>query len=395
MDPALRRTALWATAIQGLFALTWALYVAFLPALLTRAGFDARLAIVFVLLDQAVFAVADWAAGVYADRLARLLGRIGPALTACAVFSSCALAALPWIAQLGSPALLVGITVLWTASSSALRAPVFTLLGRVGGSIRPAGTVSVALLGVGVANAVAPLFTKSLAQVDAVFALTVCAVALAFAALFASRLEQASPAAASKDEPPVSRSPVYFITALVLLGAFGVQVQTVVLGGRAAKAGFEWATFWSPVFWVGFALGLAIATLIGRARPQETAAPLRAGGAGLALGAAAAVVAQMASNTAMFTVAQGFAGAAWAVFASVAVRAAMTHGGGRGIGAPLGLIFSALAVAALARVGLTIAGWQGEAWLAWVPAVVFATSGVVLVLFASAKGAPAAAPATR
>lgn len=395
MDPALRRTALWATAIQAMFALTWALYVAFLPALLARAGIDARLAIVFVLLDQAVFAVADWASGVYADRLARQLGRIGPALAAVAMFSSCALAALPWVAQLGSPALLIAITVLWTASSSALRAPVFTLLGRVGGSIRPAGTVSVALLGVGVANAVAPMVTKSLTQIDATLALTVCAVSLAIAALFASRLERATPAAGKEPTKAeaVSRSPVYFITALVLLGAFGVQVQTVVLGGRATKAGLDWATWWGPAFWIGFALGLVAATLIGRAK--ETGAPLRAGGAGLALGAAAAVVAQVASSAVVFVLAQGFAGAAWAVFTSVAVRAAMTHGGGRGIGAPLGLIFSALAVAALARVGLTVAGWQGEAWLAWVPAVVFATSGVVLMLFASARTAPAPSPAVR
>lgn len=393
MDSALRRTALWATAIQGLFALTWALYVAFLPALLARAGIDARLAIAFVLLDQAVFAVADWASGVYADRLARLLGRIGPALTACAIVSSCALAALPWIAQLGVPALLVGVTVVWTASSSALRAPVFTLLGRVGGSIRPAGTVSVALLGVGIANAVAPAVTKSLAQVDAALALTVCAVSLAIAALFASRLESATPPGAAKGESPRSRGPVFFITALVLLGAFGVQVQTIVLGGRAAKAGLDWATWWGPVFWIGFALGLVVAALIGRR--QETAAPLRAGGAGLAIGAVAAVAAQWAPNAALFTAAQGFAGAAWAVFTSVAVRAAMTHGGGRGIGAPLGLIFSALAVAALGRVGLTLAGWQGEPWLAWVPAVMFAASGVVLVLFASARGAPSPAPAQR
>lgn len=393
MDPALRRTALWATAIQAMFALTWALYVAFLPALLARAGIDARLAIVFVLLDQAVFAVADWASGVYADRLARQLGRIGPALAAVAMFSSCALAALPWVAQLGAPALLIAVTVLWTASSSALRAPVFTLLGRVGGSIRPAGTVSVALLGVGVANAVAPVVTRSLAQVDATLALTVCAVSLAIAALFAGRLERAMPADAPKDAEPVSRSPVYFITALVLLGAFGVQVQTVVLGGRAAKAGLDWATWWGPAFWIGFALGLAAATLIGRAK--ETGAPLRAGGAGLAIGAGAVVVAQVAPNAAVFVFAQGFAGAAWAVFTSVAVRAAMTHGGGRGIGAPLGLIFSALAVAALARVGLTVAGWAGEAWLAWVPAVVFATSGVVLMLFASARTAPAPSPAVR
>ena len=65
-----------------------------------------------------------------------------------------------------------------------------------------------------------------------------------------------------------------------------------------------------------------------------------------------------------------------------AVRAAMAYGASRGIGSPLGLVFSALAVGAVARVLLTVAGWQGAAWLAWMPAVAFATAGAVLLLFA-------------
>jgi hypothetical protein len=417
MDAPLRRTALWATAIQGLFALTWALYVAFLPGLLARAGLEAGLAIFFVLLDQAVFAVADWASGVYADRLARMLNRIGPALTACAMFSSCALAALPWIAGLGVPALLVAVTVAWTASSSALRAPVFTLLGRVGGAARPAGAVSLALLGIGVAGAIAPMFTRALAQYDAGAALGVCAASLAVAALFASRLESAgagasatapqstgtstpapgaaaaagstAPAATAVAETATGASttgvtstgaPAFFIAALVAVGALGVQVHTVLLGSRAAKAGLTWAAWWAPAFWSGFALGLVVAAFVGRVK--ETAPPLRIGGAGLVLGALAIVVAQAASDAALFLVTQLVAGAAWALFTAVAVRAAMVHGAGRGIGAPLGLIFSALAFAALARLGLVIAGWQGGAWLAWVPAIAFVVCGSVLLVFA-------------
>lgn len=387
MDAPLRRTALWATAIQGLFALTWALYVAFLPGLLARAGLEAGLAIFFVLLDQAVFAVADWASGVYADRLARLLNRIGPALTACAIFSSCALAALPWVAGLGVPALLVAVTVLWTASSSALRAPVFTLLGRVGGAARPAGTVSLALLGIGIAGAIAPMFTRALAQVDAGVALGACAASLAVAALFASRLE-ATATSGAQPAATATRAPAFFIAGLVMLGAFGVQVHTVLLGARAAKAGVAWAAWWAPAFWTGFALGLVVAAFVGRVK--ETAPPLRIGGAGLVLGALAIVGAQVAAGTAVFAVAQLVAGAAWALFTAVAVRAAMAYGGSRGFGSPLGLIFSALAIAALVRVGLTVLGWQGGAWLAWAPAIAFAASGGVLLLFAWGGARPTA-----
>jgi len=383
MNAALRRTALWATTIQALFALTWALYVAFLPALLARAGIEARMAIFFVLLDQAVFALADWASGVYADRLTRVLNRIGPALTACALVSSCALVALPWIASLGVPALLIGVTVLWTATSSALRAPVFTLLGRVGGAARPAGTVSLALLGIGVAGAVAPVLTRTLAQADPRLALGLCAGSLAVAALFASRLESNAPGAteaATQRAPAASRAPVFFIAALIVVAGFGVQVHTVLLGVRAAKQGIAWALWWGPAFWIGFALGLIVAAFVGRT--TAAAAPLRTGAAGLLLGALALAGALAAATAGRFGLAQVVAGAAWAVFTAVAVRAAMTYGGGKGIGAPLGLIFSALAVATLARVGLTIAGLQTSDWVTWVPAVTYVLSGGVLLLFA-------------
>jgi hypothetical protein len=387
MDSALRRTALWATTIQGLFALTWALYVAFLPGLLARAGLEAGLAIFFVLLDQAVFALADWASGIYADRLVRVLKRIGPALTACALASSGALLALPWVASLGVPALLIAVTILWTATSSALRAPVFTLLGRVGGEARPAGAVSLALFGIGIAGAIAPLLTKALAQSDPRLALGVCAIALAVAALFASRLEASGVKATEKKDGRRTLAPAFFIAVLVAVAGFGVQVHTVLLGARVAKEGLAWAAWWAPAFWMGFALGLVIAALIGRA--ARTAPPLRSGGGGLLLGALALVGAQIAADAAMFALAQLVAGAAWAVFTAVAVRAAMNYGSGGGIGSPIGLIFSALAIGALMRVGLTVAGLQSGPWIAWLPAAAYAVSGGVLLLFALGGARPA------
>ena len=379
MDTALRSTALWASTIQGLFALTWALYVAFLPGLLARAGVDARFVVVFVLLDQVVFAVCDWASGIYADRLVRLLKRLAPALTACALVSSCALVALPWVAGFGVPALLVAITVLWTATSSALRAPVFTLLGRVGGSARPSGTISLALLGIGVAGAIAPMLTRALAQEDPRVALGVCAASLAIAALFTSRLEaRGSDATTAAVEP--TRAPVVFIAALVVIAGFGVQVHTVLLGARAAKAGLLWAPWWSPAFWIGFSLGLIVSAMVGRAAGGTS--PLRIGASGLLVGALALIGAQLAADAALFGVSQVVAGAAWALFTAVACKAALTYGGGAGIGSPMGLIFSALAIATLARVLLVYAGLQAGTWVAWLPAIAYVVCGAILLLFA-------------
>jgi hypothetical protein len=397
MDATLRTTALWATVIQGLFALTWAMYVAFLPGLLAAAGFDARFVLVFVLFDQVVFAVADWASGIYADRLARVLGRIGPALAGVAVLSSAALLALPWIARLGAPWLLVAATGVWTATSSALRAPVFTLLGRAGGALRPAGAISVAVVGIGIANAVAPMVTRALAQVDPRLALGACAASLALAALFASTLEKRSkPAAPGAVGEPRRLAPALFIAGLVAVAAFGVQVHTIMLGARVAKTGVEWAAGWTPVFWIGFALGLAVAALIGRA--PGAAPPLRAAAQGLLVGALAMGAALAAAHGALFFGAQAVAGGAWALFTAMAVRAALRYGGAQGFGSPLGLIFAALAVGAIVRVALTAAGLHTGAWLAWAPVIAWAAAGGVLWVFASggsARGAGLQAPARR
>jgi hypothetical protein len=91
----------------------------------------------------------------------------------------------------------------------------------------------------------------------------------------------------------------------------------------------------------------------------------------------------------LFLPAQGIAGAAWALFTAVAVRAAMAYGGNRGVGSSVGLVFSALALAALVRVGFVIAGLQAGAVLGWVPALAYLACGAVLLLFALG-GAPAA-----
>lgn len=393
MDSAARRTASWITLIQLLLNLNWALYVAFLPALMKAAGLDPRLAIVLLMVDQATFVVADWAAGVYADRLARVLGRIGPTVTAFAIVSSAALLALPWLARAGVPALLIGATVLWTITSSALRAPVFTLLGRVAAAGRAPGTIPLALAGIGVAGAIAPLVTQSLAQIDPRLPLGIGALTLAVAALACSRMERGLPkpaaavSAGSRAAPSVSATrsaattvapsaapgrvlAALTIAVIALVAAIGTQLHTVSLAAPLKSAGVAWTIWWSPMFWTGFAVGTIVATWLGRKSKPGTAAPApadetrrsaseaRYGVAALLAGALAMLAAPQAPNFETFAVAQTLAGAAWAVFISAAVRSALDRSDGTGAGGPLGLIFSALAGAALARLALAASGWQ-------------------------------------
>jgi hypothetical protein len=407
MNPALRRTATWVTVVQLLLNLNWALYVAFLPALMTVAGLDPRLAIVLLMVDQATFAAADWAAGVHADRLARTLGRIGPTVTLFAVASSAALLALPWLAGLGMAWLMVAATIAWTVTSSALRAPVFTLLGRVAGAARPPGTVSLALTGVGVAGAIAPLVTQSLAQVDPRLPLGVGAATLALAALVCSRIERSLPkppaAAPTSTASPASAPPDRVLGALAIaviaLGAaIGTQLHTVSLAAPLRADGLAWISWWAPMFWMGFALGTIVAAWVGRNAPQHAAhddaqrgeTVAFSGIVALLVGAAALLAAPLAPGFESFAAAQGLAGAAWAVFMSAAVRTALDRGGGRGAGGALGMIFSALALAALARLALAAIGWKPTMAANWIAAATWLLAAIAFAAAAAHTGPRAA-----
>jgi len=56
--------------LQFFLALTWIVYVIYLPALAAQAGIDKRYVPMILLMDQVIFIACDWAAGVYADRAA-------------------------------------------------------------------------------------------------------------------------------------------------------------------------------------------------------------------------------------------------------------------------------------------------------------------------------------
>ena len=57
------------SALQLFFALTWVVYVIYLPALAAQAGIDKSHVPLILAMDQAIFVVCDWTAGVYADRV--------------------------------------------------------------------------------------------------------------------------------------------------------------------------------------------------------------------------------------------------------------------------------------------------------------------------------------
>ena len=244
-------------ALQFLLALTWTVYVIFLPKLAAEVGLAKDIVPWLLLLDQAIFAVMDWRLGMAADRIAKAMGRLGKWMALVTAVSCAAFLLLPFAAMTGSPWLLIALTVVWSATSSALRAPPLVLLSRYTAAPEQPWAAGLSFFGLGVAGAIAPFLTAALRDIDARLPFAICSLTLV-AHHARHRLRRAAPACrapAEKTPAPASGVPVAFLAAIVLLG-LGFQLHFAVNSApnclHFAKP--EELERLMPAFWIGFDL---------------------------------------------------------------------------------------------------------------------------------------------
>jgi hypothetical protein len=376
-------------AAQLTLALSWTVYVVFLPTLAQQAGLPPSTVILLLMLDQLVFVLADYACGVASDRVLDLQARLGPWLVGITLVSAGAFLALPVLAPQGSPALFVAVTLLWTVTSSVLRAPPMNLIGRH--ALRPAqpAMVALAMLGLGLAAAQAPWLALVLKGHDArlpfvVASLGVCAAALAMAAAeqMTHRRQRLAATLASRPAgaPVDSRWPR--LLAAALLAALAFQLHTslnaAVQFRRFVPA--EALVMWLPVFWAGFNLALwpamKLAPRLGELRLVAAAA---------LLAVVAVVVGAAAPTLALLAAAQAVAGIAWAAMLAGGFMAALVMGHVGREGRFSGALSSSLAAAALVRLALVASGGatvlraDNAAWADALPALLWAVSAGLLM----------------
>ncbi len=390
--------ALRAALVQFVLALTWIVYVLHLPALLDLAGIDRRWFVWILLADQITFVLADWAAGAWADRLAAAWARFGRLFLAAAVGSSLLMLSLPWLAATGSGVLLL-VTFAWTLTSSALRAPLFTLLGRMGADARAASRLAgAALAGAGFASAVGPWMATALRGGDPRIALGIGAMALIAAAWIAA---SAQPSTASAQPSAAEIAPgarphadgtgqAAWLPAglLVVLLGFGVQVHTILHSEALYRAaGATTPMLWMPAFWLGFALLCVFADALPKPRDPAAVLPWAAAAGTLAL-----LLARQAPALPVLAALQCAAGAAWGLFMQAlfarATHMAQAAPARAGAGSATGVLFSAMAVAAAARLAVVAGGWQSSAALSWAPVGTWACAALLLVLLPAARRLP-------
>lgn len=398
-----RRVGLYLAVVQFFFAVCWVVYATYLPQLAAQVGLPKHAVIWILMLDQLIFLVADFVTGLMADRVGRVVGRLGKTVLAATLVSCAAFVLLPIVAPQASPALFFTLTVVWAIGSSALRAPPLKLIGQnAAAPLRP-WLVGMTVFGLGVAGALAPYLGLRLAAIDPRVAFVASSVALALATLGIVAAERSLARAAASPVSPVQAAhqpavriwapalpalEVAAIAALLVAAAFQMHVflNSSALFQRFAAAAH--VPFLTPVFWVGFNLFLLPATLL-----VKRSGGVRVMGVAAAIAGVTALLAQHAPQLQLLVNLQFLTGGMWSCVLMGATSAALALGQGGREGRFTGALSSLLALAALSRMAMVASGAaQDEAWAAlraWAPGLMWLLAGALLLV--SVRHQPAAA----
>ena len=381
----------WLAVLQLVFTLGWVTYVLYLPKLAADAGIAPMVVIYILMLDQAIFTVTDTLMGVMADKVSAVVGRLGLIVGLITAVSCACFVALPFVAGAGptAQAALIVLIVVWSVTSSALRAPPLALLGKYAARPSRPMLASLAMLGYGLAGAVAPYMATSLRGVDPRVPFVIAGVTLLLVTFTLSRVERGLVQVTAREKPALpaqdkalGHTPLLFIAAMVIL-ALGFQmhvsINSVPLFRRFAQpADLQWLL---PVFWIGFNIAMFPASAV-----VKRLGGIVLLGASALVGAVAVVAAALAPTLEALIAAQFVAGAVWGCVMMSAITAAMAIGETGAEGKVVGLVFSALALATFARMGAVAGGLPAvpdyAALLGWLPVVCWLIAGAILLLVA-------------
>lgn len=387
------RTGVYLAVLQLVFTLGWTTYVIYLPRLCAEVGIAPTTVILILMLDQAIFTVTDTAMGIAADRIAPFVGKLGVFVGVLTTISCVAFVALPFVAGTGPGAQIwfIVLILIWVVTSSALRAPPLTLLGKHRARSAIPFLSALAMLGYGLAGAVSPYLGVIMRNQDPRLPFLISGAVLLITTLALSKVErgivQDAPALSEPATPakPLGQIPMFFIASMVIL-SLGYQLHFSINSApyfrRFVEADqLQWLM---PVFWIGFNIAMFPASVIVKHRGGL----IVMGAAGL-LGALAVLGAELAGNLNMLIAAQFVAGAAWGCMLMSAISAALAIGDTGAEGKVTGLVFSALALATFARMAAVAGGLQKlpeyEPLLHWAPVACWSVAGAGLLVIAASR----------
>jgi hypothetical protein len=291
----------------------------------------------------------------------------------------------------GAQVWFIAIALVWVVTSSALRAPPLTLLGKHRARSQVPLLAALAMLGYGLAGAVSPYLGVVLRNHDPRIPFLISGIVLLLTTLALSKVERDAAAQAPAPSEAVvplkalSRTPMIFIASMVILSLgyqlhFSLNSSSFFLRFTTADQ-LQWLM---PVFWIGFNIAMF---------PASVAVKNRGGlivmGAAGVFGALAVLAAEMSGSLNILIVAQFVAGAAWGCMLMSAVSAALAIGETGAEGKVIGLVFSALALATFARMAAVAGGLpklpEYAPLLQWAPVACWAVAGAGLLAIAASR----------
>ena len=378
--------ALYMAVVQFFFVTTWTIYVIFLPKLLASAGLPVSWTPFILILDQLIFMAMDIYVGVAADRAQKMLGKLGPLVIGLTVVSCIAFMLLPFAGAMGAaaPVVALGLMLVWTTTSSALRAPPWVLLAKYSAAPSVPRLNTMLLCGLAAGGAIAPYLGVALKNVDPRLPFTLSSLTLMAATVGIIYVEwhlKLSPIAPPSPTPEpadvAGRSWPFLVGVLLLAVGFQIHysINTAAQFLKFTKPeGLEWLM---PVFWIGFGVammpGSALCKRFGTYQVMAVSA---------VLGALGAYAAASAGSLDMLIAAQVVTGGAWGSMLMCGFSAAVAAGRTGREGLSLGLLFAVLAAATLSRIVTVVAGLPKQAeyaaLFAWAPALCWVV-GAILV----------------
>ncbi|MDH6243941.1 MFS transporter [Mycobacterium sp. OTB74] len=375
--------------IQLFFTLSWVIYVLYLPQLAAQAGIGRGVVPWILVLDQVIFALCDLAAGLAADHVAKILGRSGKIVAAVTAVSTLAFLLLPFSTAFGAPAF-VTLIIIWSITSSALRAPPLKLIGRYTPLDQQPWIGSLFLLGIGIASVLAPFLAGRITACDpriTFAASAVSVVVVTFSIIWAEKTLARSFATARPAGGEIRSATFPLFLVAILLLAIGFQAHSFI---NAQPLFLKFAPptdlpHLLSLFWIGYCLLMLPASFLTRHFGGIPVMVL-----GTLVAAVSALAAAKAPDVVSLGVAQLISGGAWGCVTMSAVAAALAIGHGGAEGKAVGAMFSLMAVAAMARIALVAGGFDKVPSLVlvlpWLPA--FSWLGAGLMLMPATRRAP-------
>lgn len=383
--------ALYLALVQFLFVTMWTVYVIFLPQLLESAGIPARYTLWVLMLDQLVFMVMDVVTGVAADRVGRMLGRIGPFIIGVTIVSCIAFLLIPHAALLGGAGATasLALVLIWSATSSALRAPPWVLLSKYAATPSLPWMNALMLSGLAIGGALAPYLGVALKNFDPRLPFALSSLSLLAVTAGLAWVERHLALQPKVSEQPVTRAAalgagagVFLVGCLLLAQGFQIHFSLNSAGQYLRYALPGQLEYLMPVFWIGANVamfpGAALAKRHGSLPVMAAAAVVGAGGT---------LLAARAPSLDLLIAGQLIAGGAWGCVLMAGFSTALEFGRTGREGLALGLLFAMLAVATLVRMAMMVSQLhklpEFAPVLSWAPIVLWFAGGALFIALAA------------